>query len=202
MRLMLLTRDQLSLEKINMKKLQNRIAEKTLNLLISTEWKLISIEMICKKLKLNKKKISPYIKNKHDLIKNISHYFDDQILISLKSIEKSSSRDMLFEILMMRFDLLNKYRESILKILHIFRKQPNNFIFLLPSFINSISIIAENANIQTAGLKGSIRVKGILIIYFSTFLIWLKDESSTLDKTMTYLDNYLKRAENLLNIMK
>jgi ubiquinone biosynthesis protein COQ9 len=49
---------------------------------------------------------------------------------------------------------------------------------------------------------GIMKLKGILVIYFSTFLTWIKDESSSLDKTMTVLDDYLKGTENVLKLFK
>ena len=58
------------------------------------------------------------------------------------------------------------------------------------------------SNIKTEGIIGNFKIKGLLIIYFSTFLIWIKDESNSLDKTMMALDNYLIRAENFLDILK
>ena len=185
-----------------MKKIRKRVAEQTLKLLLSFEWELISIDLICKRLKIDKKTISRFIKNKHDILININQFFDSQVLISLKSIEHSTSRDMLFEIFMIRFDVLSKYRKSVLNIFKIFKKQPNYFIFLLPYFITSISIMAKHANINIKGINGSMMIKGMLIIYFSTFLIWAKDESTSLDKTMISLDKYLKRAEIFLKLVK
>ena len=185
-----------------MESFQVRIAEQTLRALFSNDWNLISLDIICKKLKLDKKKVSKHFKNKHDLLKNINQYFDDQILKGIKSIEKSTPKDMLFEILMLRFDLLNRYRKSILKIFNIFKYQPKNFVMLLPSFINSIALMASAANIETKGIKGNIKLKGILVIYFSTFLIWIKDDNSSLDKTMNTLDNYLERAEVFLKLLE
>lgn len=185
-----------------MESFQVRIAEQTLRALFSNEWNLISLDIICKKLKLDKKKVSKHFKNKHDLLKNINQYFDDQILKGIKSIEKSTPKDMLFEILMLRFDLLNRYRKSILRIFNIFKYQPKNFVMLLPSFINSIALMASAANIETKGIKGNIKLKGILIVYFSTFLIWIKDDNSSLDKTMNTLDNYLERAEVFLKLLE
>ena len=58
------------------------------------------------------------------------------------------------------------------------------------------------SHIKTEGIIGNFKIKGLLIIYFSTFLIWIKDESNSLDKTMTALDNYLIRAENFLSILQ
>ena len=49
---------------------------------------------------------------------------------------------------------------------------------------------------------GIIKLKGLIVIFFSTFLTWVNDESSSLDKTMTVLDNYLVKAENVLKLLK
>ena len=103
-----------------MKTVRAKIAQQTLKLLQKYEWESISIDIIYKKLKLSKKTISRNIKIKNDLLKNINQYFDDLISVKIKSIEKSTSRDMIFEILMLRFDLLNSYRSSILKIFSFF----------------------------------------------------------------------------------
>lgn len=181
---------------------QAKVAEATLKSLLSNEWNSITYDKICKKLKLDKNKVSKNIKKKHDLLKNINQYFDSKIMIEFKLVDKSTKRDMLFEILMLRFDLLNRYRKSILKIYDVFKCKPNNFIFLLPSFIHSMSMMAKAANIETKGLQGNIKLKGILVVYFATFLIWTKDENPTLDKTMTSLDNYLERAESLLDLLE
>ena len=185
-----------------MKSLRAKIAQQTLKLLTTYEWQSISIDMICKKLKLNKKRISRNFQNKDDLLKNINKYFDDFILIETKLLEKSTPRDMIFEIFMLRYDLLNQYRKSILKIFKVFKNYPKNFILLLPSFIESIEMMAKYANIETKGLIGVLKLKGLLIIYFSTFLIWLNDESDSLERTMTGLDNYFNQIENVLKLCK
>ena len=185
-----------------MKNLQAKIAQQTLKLLKTHEWKSISINMICDTLKLNKKKISSNIKSKKDLLKHINQYFDDLILVKIKSVEKSTPKDMIFEIFMLRFDLLNCYRSSIEKIFKAFKYNPKNFIILIPSFINSIEIMAKSSNIETKGIVGTMKVKGLMVIYFSTFLTWVKDESISLDKTMTALDRYIEKAEQILQLLK
>ena len=185
-----------------MKSLRAKIAQQTLKLLKLRKWKSISIDNICKNLKISKKEISKNIKSKNDLLKNINQYFDDCMMVEIKSLEKSSSRDRLFEIFMLRFDLLTNYRISVLKIFTIFKKNPNKFIILLPSFITSIEKIAKASNIKTANIIGRMKIKALLIIYFATFLTWAKDNNSSLDKTMITLDNYIQRAENIIKFFK
>ena len=62
--------------------------------------------------------------------------------------------------------------------------------------------MAGLAKIPVAGIKGNLKVKGLLAIYFSSFLVWAKDNSESLEKTMTLLDNHLDRAGRLLSIIK
>ena len=185
-----------------MKKLRDKIAIETLKYTLVNKWESISVDKIIKKLKINKKKISNLIKNEQDLLKNINRYFDDQIIESSKLIDRSTSKDMIFEILMMRFDLLNQHRKSIIRIFNVLIKKPQEFILLLPSFIESMISMSNISHIKIEGIIGNFKIKGLLIIYFSTFLIWIKDESNSLDKTMTALDNYLIRAENFLSILQ
>ena len=184
------------------KNIQARIAKKTLELLKTRSWKSISIHIISKKLKLSEKKIPNKLKNKINLLKNINQYIDSLLIVKTKSIEKSTSRDMIFEIFMIRFDLLNSYRFSISKIFNFFKYNPKNFILLIPTFIDSIEMMAKLSNIKTKGVFGKVTLKGLMIIYFSSFITWLKDESESLDKTMTVLDGHLVRAENILKLLK
>ena len=62
--------------------------------------------------------------------------------------------------------------------------------------------MASLAKITTVGIKGNLKIKGLLVIYFISFLVWIKDNSKTLEKTMTSVDNNLDRAGNLINIIK
>ena len=164
-----------------MKKFRDKVAIATLKHILVNKWESISIDEISKKSKINKKKISSLIKNKHDLLININKYFDDKILESSKLLDKSTSKDMIFEILMMRFDLLNQHRKSIVRIFNVFIKKPQEFILLLPSFIASMILMSNISHILNDGIIGNFKIKGLLIIYFSTFLIWIKDESNSLD---------------------
>ena len=184
-----------------LKTLRAKIAEQTLKLLRTHHWKEISIDLICKNLKLSKKKISKNIKNKNDLLKNINQYFDDLILVEINLLEKSSSRDMIFEIIMLRFDILSRYRSSVLKIFKVFKSNPGDFVLLIPLFIESIEIMAKSSNINTNGIIGTMKLNGLLIIYFSTFLTWVKDKDPSLNKTMTVLDSCLDKSQNFLKLL-
>lgn len=178
--------------------LEKKIAEKTLKILKKKSLNELSIDEI---LKVNKnKKIN--IRSKIDLLKNINRYVDSILINQMKSIENSSTKDMLFEVLMARFDILQENRQSFIEIIKAFKKTPQYLIKLLPSFIESMIVTAELSKFNVNGLKGAIRLKGLTFVYFLTFFKWLDDNTPSLEKTMTILDKNLDKAEKYGKLLK
>ena len=177
-----------------MQKNKINIAIKTLTLLNKSSWKNISIENIIGDQK------HPFIKNKNDLLININRYFDYLLKQNLSSLEKSSAKDMLFEVLMARLDILNNHRKSIKNLIKYFISNPHQFLKLLPSFVESIIIISTLSEIEVNGIKGITKLKAIFILYILIIYTWNYDETSSLEKTMTSLDNYLNNLEKFINL--
>ena len=170
------------------------IAEQTLKILENTSWSNLNIDQIAK----SKKKL--YIKNKNELLTNINRYFDYLLRKNTKEIENSSSKDMVFEIIMQRLDILNLHRKAIKRTIDHLSSNPHLFLKLLPSFIESIILIASLANIKINGVSGAARIKSILILYFLIIYTWNKDQTSSLEKTMTTMDNYLTNLNKIIKL--
>ena len=169
------------------------IAKKTLELLEKKEWKNISLSSILDKDK------NMNIKSKNDLLININKYFDYLLIKNLSNLEESSKRDMLFEIIMARLDILNLHRKSIKKIIKYLFSNPQKFIVLAPSFIEGIIQISTLSNIDVNGIKGVPKIKVILILYLLSVYSWHGDESYSLEKSMKDLDKYLSYINTFIN---
>ena len=172
---------------------EKKIAQQTLHVLNKKSWNTFSLDQILKKVKVKKTNI----KTKFDLLKTISKYVDYLLIDKTNSLENSTSKDMLFEVLMARFDILEENRKAFLEIYKILKKNPQQFIKLLPIFLESMIITAELSKYKVNGLKGTIRLKGLMLIYFITFFQWMDEKDSSLEKTMTALDKNLDQAEKL-----
>ena len=83
---------------------EKKIAQQTLSILKKKSWNAFSLEQVLKRVKVKKTNI----KTKFDLLKLISKYVDYLLINNTKSLENSSTKDMLFEVLMARFDILEK----------------------------------------------------------------------------------------------
>jgi len=174
------------------------IALETLKILVKKSWSNLLIKEI--KIKSRVKLFSNLIKNKQELLNNINSYFDYNLILNSKKIEDSNSKDMIFEILMMRFDLLQDNRKAILSIFRSFKNNPKELVFMLPKLLISIETMLNCVKISSKGVVGKIKIKGILIIYLTTFLVWVNDETESLEKTMTFLDNSLDQAGKLFKL--
>ena len=175
---------------------EKKIAQQTLSILKKKSWNTFSLEQVLKSVKVKKTNI----KTKFDLLKLISKYVDYLLINNTKSLENSSTKDMLFEVLMARFDILEENRKAFLEIYKILKKNPQQLIKLLPTFLESMIITAELSKYKVNGLKGTIRLKGLMLVYFITFFQWMEDKDSSLEKTMTALDKNLDQAGKLSKI--
>ncbi|MDC0233289.1 hypothetical protein OAJ95_05135 [Pelagibacteraceae bacterium] len=170
--------------------LEKKIAEITLKKLVNKSWSKLSLDDILLK-NIKKKKI---LNTKIDLLKNLNRYVDSILIEKTKYLENSTTKDMLFEVLMMRFDILQQNRLSFINIYNALKKSPKDILNLFPSFLESMIVTAELANFNVNGLKGSLRLKGLFIIYLITFYSWVEDNTSSLEKTMNTLDKNLDQA--------
>ncbi len=140
---------------------QNKIslAKKTLQYLEKKKLRDINLKNFLSNTKVSN------MNNKIDLILNINDFFDFQLKKNLVNIEKSSQRDMLFEIMMARYDILNEYRASVKNIINHFISRPQGVLKLIPKLIESKILIATFANINPSGIQGvlSYLIKQLLI---------------------------------------
>ena len=63
-------------------------------------------------------------------------------------------------------------------------------------------MMMELTNISLKGIKGQLKIKGIFIIYISSFLTWIKDDTASLEKTMIALDENLNQAGKIITLIK
>ena len=178
--------------------LEKKIAEDTLNKLYKKSWDKLTLDDILDQ-KVKKQKI---INTKNDLLKNINRYVDNSLIEKTKNIESSSTKDMLFEVLMARFDILQENRISFIKIFEALKKSPKKILKLFPSFLESMIVTAELAKFNVNGVKGAIRLKGLFLVYLITFYSWIDDNTFSLEKTMNALDKNLDQVEKFSKYLK
>ena len=129
---------------------------------------------------------------KDGIVAGLLRAVDDEVLKRApKRAEGQEPRDVLFDIIMTRFDVLGPH-QAALKSIHA--SGPADFALAGP-FLSSMHWMLQAAGIGTDGVGGGLRVSGLAMVYASVFRVWLDDDDAGLARTMAALDRRLRRGE-------
>lgn len=109
--------------------------------------------------------------------------------------ESESARDRLFEVLMRRFDLLNRRRDAVRAVIAGIPRDPPAAAMLACRAGRSAAALLGAAGISAEGLAGFVRIQGLKAVMAFTLRAWMNDDSGDMAKTMAALDRALDRAE-------
>ncbi len=105
------------------------------------------------------------------------------------------ARDRLFDLLMHRIDALQAHRAGVLALLRALPAEPPTALLLALATRRSMRWMLETAGIPASGLRGELRVRGLMAVWLWTLRAWQGDASEDLSATMAALDTALRRAE-------
>ena len=137
-------------------------------------------------------------KFKSSVINKFSKMIDQKVeeLICLEDFRDSSSKDTLFELIMMRFDEMKIYKKSLKLILQESKKKPVLISTITKNVVNTMDFYLQLSNSYKNRPLDIFKKNFLFIIYSLSFRIWLDDETNDLSKTMAELDRLLSMAKN------
>jgi len=106
-------------------------------------------------------------------------------------------RDKLFDLLIRRFDTLQAHRPGVTALLRALPSDPPTALLLACATRRSMRWMLQAAGVSTVGLRGKLRIRGLMAVWLWTLRAWERDESADLSGTMAALDAALRRAERL-----
>ena len=181
--------------------IDQNIISSTLKLAESIPWHEITIDGIAQAANLKSSVILKKFPSKLSILDAFNRQLDAEIAQEFSNIKKLEPvRDQLFDILMARFDLLNRHKKAI-KL--IYKKtvpfDPLASAQGLNNLTKSMKTILNIAGIPTGTLLGCVKIKILSAIFFRSFIAWLDDDSTDMAKTMAILDSDLAKIEKFSN---
>ena len=183
------------------KNTNENIISTTLKLAETIPWHEITIDGIALAEKIKPSTLLEIFPSKLSILDAFNHQLDTEIRQEFASIEKLGSvRDQLFDILMARFDLLNRHKIAV-KLIYkeTVPFDPLASAYGLNSLIKSMELVLNIAGIPTCTLLGFTKTKILSAIFMRSFITWLGDDSTDMAKTMAILDSDLVKVENFSN---
>lgn len=152
-------------------------------------WRAVTVPRVAREAGLPLRRARIRFCRRHLLLVRLGRLADAHALASVP--KEGSIRDRLFDLLMRRFDYLNRHRDGVRAVL----RDPLAVAFMVPVARNSMRWMLEAAEGDARGLRGHLRVKGLLAVWGWAVRAWRSDDSEDLAHTMAELDKALDRAD-------
>jgi len=128
-----------------------------------------------------------------DILKSFGRQADAAALTGV--LDHGSTRDILFDILLRRFDFLQTHRAGVLALVKFLPACPPLAAAMLELNLTSMGWLLEGAGVDATGLRGALKKRGLLLVWGYGLQAWARDESADLSATMAAVDKALARAE-------
>ncbi len=175
---------------------KGRILAAALDCAAKTRWAEVTLIDIAEAAGVTLSELRGLFTTKSDIIAALLRAVDDEVMRRLpKRGEDQEKRDLLFDTIMTRFDVLGPYKAA-LKSIHA---SGSADLALAGPYLSSQHWMLQAAGIGTDGALGALRIAGLGLAYASVFATWLEDDDPGLARTMAALDRRLRRGERTLS---
>lgn len=173
-----------------------------LHLIATQGWRDLSLAAIAEEAGLDMAAAHAIYPTKAAILLALARQTDNDILTSLKDDPlDGDAKDRLFDLVMRRFDHLQQQRDAYLTLLRELPQTPFEAACLSRQVRRSMALMLETAGISASGLKGLLRVQGLMAIYLAGLHAWKRDDSDDLAKTMAEVDKRLAQAVKITEML-
>ena len=167
-------------------------------------WQKFSLKRLADEKKISIVEVNQIFRKKEDILKEFSSMIDLQVEknFDFKDLENSSTKDNLFELIMLRLELMRPYKKALKNIILAFRSNLSMIKSVSFKILNSLDFYLELTNAYDGSFFDIFKKKVILFIYTQTFVVWINDDSEEMSKTMSELDKMLSFSEKITNSFK
>ena len=178
----------------------DKIIDAALKLAAARGWRDLSLADIAKAAKIPLPDLSELFSSKAAILAAWSARIDAEVLKLAEDEDMSdeSARDRLFDVLMLRIDAMTPQKTALIAIARDLRRDPVAALSLARPMLQAFGWMLEAAGIDSSGLRGSLRVRGLALVWSRVLPVWLAD-GEDMAKTMAELDRRLRQAEDLAN---
>ena len=175
------------------------LVKSSFNIIEKIGWKSFSLQTLSDTEKIPINEIKLFFKSEITILDGFSKMIDIKVEKSFdyEELTKTSVKDNLFELIMLRLEFMQPYRNALKNILSTFKSDPLLAKSVAKDVMNSLDFYLELTNAFSNSFLDIFKKKSIFLIYSYIFTIWLEDNSEELSKTMSELDKLLTFSEKI-----
>ena len=175
------------------------LVKSSFNIIEKSGWTSFSLQKLSDTEKVPINEIKLFFKSEITILDEFSKMIDIKVEKSFDYAEltKTSVKDNLFELIMLRLEFMQPYRNALKNIKNSFKSDPLVAKSVAKNVMNSLDFYLELTNAYNDSFLDIFKKKSIFLIYSYIFMIWLEDDSDELSKTMSELDKLLTFSEKI-----
>jgi ubiquinone biosynthesis protein COQ9 len=178
---------------------RSKAVRAALELAQQRDWGDVTLIDIAKRAGLDLADLRAEFSCKSDILRAFQAEVDADVLAKAKQAGTDQSvRDRLFDLMMMRFEVMAPYKPALKRIACYLRRRPGEASLLACSSLATQYWMLAGAGAKLGGARAAVRVAGLATVYGRVFQVWLEDPSPSLDRTMAALDRALSNGERML----
>lgn len=180
------------------KTIDDKVIDASLALAASHGWGSLSIGEIAQAAKVPLADVRGRFSSKGDILSAYARRTDVRVLRAVDPEDQEGERpkDRIFDVLMLRFDELQRDKEAVAAIARTLSRDPFSLLAGTRAALQSMQWMLEAAGIDVGGMAGAVRARVLGAVWLAAFRIWLED-SEELAKTMAELDRRLQQSSVL-----
>ena len=155
-------------------------------------WARVTIMDAARAADLSRAEARARFPGKRTLLRRFGTLLDQRALADAS--HEGPVRDQLFDLLMSRFDAMKPHQEGVQALLRHLPSDPATALALACATRLSMRWMLQAAGESTAGLRGELKVRGLVAVWLWALRAFERDESEDLAATMAALDKALDRA--------
>lgn len=182
--------------------MQDTVLDAALIVAQDAPWTDISAIEIAQQAQISLSDFYAVFSDKRDILPALSRRLGAQIEAQAGSFShRDSCRDRLFDLLMERFELINVHRAAYKSMLSDVLCDGKEAVMNMPYLARSMEQMLLLSGMKTVGLRGGVRIMGLVGLYLYALKIWAEDESPDMARVMAGLDRGLATLEKTANIL-
>ncbi len=175
------------------------LVKSSFNIIEKSGWKSFSLQKLSYAEKIPINEIKIFFKSEITILDEFSKMIDIKVEKSFdyEELTNTSVKDNLFELIMLRLEYMQPYRNALKSIKSSFKSDPLAAKSVAKNVMNSLDFYLELTNAFSDSFLDIFKKKSIFLIYSYIFMIWLEDDTDELSKTMSELDKLLTFSEKI-----
>lgn len=175
------------------------ILDAALKLIAREGWRHLSLGKIARDADIPLADLYKYVRGKPALLAAFARRIDLAVLADAGEVDLSGTpRDRIFDVLMLRFEAMEPYRDVIRILRKELPRDPLALLALARAGRRAFAWSMEAAGLPSDGFSGAAQSRLLGYVFLRVLDVWLDDDPADLAHTMAALDRRLRRVERFL----